>query len=115
MNEEIPVTTRLAAGQALHMFAPAGTMLVAAQGGIRILRAAHWPAGHPVPQEIALREGEAHRVRDAGWISVSANVPAEVACLPPEPQPASLPGLLRAVRSWLAARRAFLADANERH
>lgn len=115
MRERIPATTRLAAGQALHMLAPAGMTIIAMDGSIHIRGTTRWMAGQPVEPSIALQEGEAHQVQDTGWIAVSASDRAEVACLAPG-SGLTLPlGLLRTLRSWLVGRWALLIDAHEHH
>lgn len=99
MTEGIPERSRLGRGQALHRHAKRGEIIVAARGALRIRCAPQWLGERMLTQDVALREGEAHVVRESGWIAVCAQEDAEVVCM-------AAPGILQ---TWLNRLRRRLA------
>lgn len=72
-------TTPLAAGQCLHLAVDAGTVLVAAQGCLRVDEAPRWLAERLVPVGAAVAEGQAYLVAQTGWLCVTAQGAASLA------------------------------------
>lgn len=87
--------TPLAAGQSLHLALDAGTVLVAAQGGLFIAEPSRWLAERVLPVGCWLGEGQAHVVTQAGWVCVTAQGAALLA----QTRPA---GMGRRLLAWLA-------------
>ena len=86
--------TSLAAGQSLHLALDAGTVLVAAQGGLLIAEPARWLAERVVPVGCWLGEGQAYVVQQSGWVSVTAQGAARLARVAPQ-------GLAERALAWL--------------
>lgn len=97
MKEQVPQQVRLGKGQSLHTFMPAGTTIVAAQGGVRVTGPLKWIGEQAVQSDLLLREGEAHVTQIAGWASISAVSCAEIRCFVAEPWYATLNQRLRAL------------------
>lgn len=93
--------TPLAAGQSLHLALDAGTVLVAAQGGLFIAEPSRWLAERVLPLGCWLGEGQAHVVAQAGWVCVTAQGAALLA----QTRPAGMGARLRAWLAQWAARR----------
>lgn len=91
-------TTPLAAGQRLHLAVDAGTVLVAAQGGLRVDEAPRWLAERLLPVGRWVGEGQAYVVEQSGWLAVTAQGEARLALVPP-------PGLAARAVEWMLRRR----------
>lgn len=85
MRNSIPARTRLLAGQSLRLYADAGLIVIAASGTASIR-----PANGCVPVMQVLHDGDAHRIDDAGWITIAAHSEAEVVCAVDPPREDSL-------------------------
>jgi hypothetical protein len=80
MDEELPARTKLARGQVLHFHAPGGTMIAAAEGAVSVRPAPTWIGEQLMQEKSDLAEGEAHRIRQSGWVAVLALSDAEIIC-----------------------------------
>ncbi|HJV83294.1 hypothetical protein [Noviherbaspirillum sp.] len=110
MKQQLPQQIRLGKGRVLHMFMPARTTIVAADGGVRVTGPLMWIGEQAVQQDLVLREGEAHVTQTAGWAAVTAISCAEIRCFAPEPWYAALiPRLL----APLSRRGTLLAGSGE--
>lgn len=87
-------TIPLAAGQCLHLALDAGTVLLAAQGDLRVDEAPRWLAERLVPVGGAVGEGQAYVVQQSGWLAVTAQGQARLAQVPP-------PGLAVRAVEWM--------------
>lgn len=86
-------TTPLAAGQCLYLAVDAGTVLVAAQGSLRVDEAPRWLAEQLVPVGRCVGEGQAYVVEQSGCVAVTAQGAARLAQVPP-------PGLAARLVDW---------------
>ena len=62
----------LATGEALHLPADAGAVLLVAQGCARIEEAPRWLAGRMVAGGRTVEEGQPYTVEQSGWVRVTA-------------------------------------------
>lgn len=84
MAQQRTTKTKLTHGQSLRQHARRGMIVVAASGMLRVTGAPVWLGERILAQEVSLREGEPHVVRQAGWIVIQALNDAEVVCVMPE-------------------------------
>lgn len=107
----IPTATRLAAGQALHLHAKAGTRIVVTSGRIRVVERSAWFGERLLEQASIACDGEQHLIRQRGWITLQANETATLICVVPEAEERAVARLLRIAAAmatrlrWLSAER----------
>jgi hypothetical protein len=90
-----PRQVRLAAGQSLHEWVGAGTIVRLIDGDVQVLAPPQWLAESVVRSSGRLGSGSIYVVPTRGWLTVSATTAASL-----QVEPAVLPGV-RAVSSAL--------------
>lgn len=94
-------TIRLAPGQTMQVWLPAGALVVCNAPSARITLASQWIVDRLMEQPNELGDGQAMDIEHAGWVEITAPQGGEVLCLRPQAQ--SWP------RRWLAACRRRLS------
>jgi quercetin dioxygenase-like cupin family protein len=84
MKQPDSTRKKLRPGQTMHFHAERGLIVVAVRGEIRFTIGPTLAGELAMRQAIVLHEGEAHVMREDGWLAVSAQLPAEVACIAKE-------------------------------
>ncbi|WP_343584518.1 hypothetical protein [Herbaspirillum sp.] len=77
-------TVRLASGQTMQVWLPAGSLLVCHAPSARILQAPQWIGDQLVEQRSDLGDGQAMGIEHAGWVEITAPQGGEVLCLQPQ-------------------------------
>jgi hypothetical protein len=99
-----PTATRLATGQALRLYAKAGTRIVVTSGRIRVVERSAWSGERVLEQACIACDGEQHLVRQRGWITLQANGKAALICIAPAEEEGAVARLSRvavAMALWL--------------
>jgi len=79
-------TLQLAAGECQALRAAKGSRWVAARGMLRLTEPPRWLGERVLSPVVALREGEAHVVESAGWITLQALADSTIHCEAPAPR-----------------------------
>jgi hypothetical protein len=95
-------TIRLARGQAMQVWLPAGSRIVCHAPAARITEAPQWLANQLVCRRSELADGQAMALEHGGWIEILAPRGGTVLCLAPQAQPWRQPlALLRRLLQWM--------------
>jgi hypothetical protein len=97
MSSELSESTCLQPGQTLRVAVDAGSMLLVAQGCVRVISPPTWIGDTVFSVKTTLHDGEAHVVERGGWIEISALSAARVRGLP-RPAPKSPAAASRVAR-----------------
>lgn len=79
-------TVRLARGQTMQVWLPAGALVICNAPSARITLASQWIADRLVEQHNELGDGQAMGIEYAGWVDITAPQGGEVLCLRPQAQ-----------------------------
>ncbi|MBB5392180.1 MULTISPECIES: hypothetical protein [unclassified Herbaspirillum] len=79
-------TVRLARGQTMQVWLPAGSLVVNNAPAARVTQAPQWLFDQLVEQRSDLSDGQAMAIEHAGWVEITAPQGGEVLCLRPQAQ-----------------------------
>ncbi|WP_209608212.1 hypothetical protein [Herbaspirillum sp. LeCh32-8] len=77
-------TIRLARGQAMQVWLPAGSLVVSNAPAARISEAPHWQAEQLRIRRTELADGQSMHFEHPGWVEILTPRGGEVLCLRPE-------------------------------
>ncbi|MFJ3045836.1 hypothetical protein ACIPEN_08405 [Herbaspirillum chlorophenolicum] len=80
-------TVRLARGQTMQVWLPAGSLVVNNASSARVTQAPQWMFDQLVEQHSTLSDGQAIGIEHAGWVEIMTPQGGEVLCLRPQLQP----------------------------
>ena len=92
-------TCRLRAGERRVIHAPAGSRWVVARGEADLIEAPRWLGERIVQVGQTLRGDTAHRVEQAGWVTLHARTDTVLICVEPAPAASWLRAAWRIIRS----------------